>query len=106
MLLNAKGQHLPPHDELCKENGRAADGHTLVTEPPLEEHLAQSTLWPEIFKLYGHGNDLFCVAADPLGQLFASACKSQVALELSDLHASPELTPEHHHQAPCMCLPR
>lgn len=47
--------------------------------PPLEEHLAHNTLWPEVLKLYGHGNDLFCVAADPLGHFVASACKAQVA---------------------------
>lgn len=44
---------------------------------PLEEHLSQNTLWPEIHKLYGHGNELFCLAADPKGKYLASACKSQ-----------------------------
>lgn len=46
-----------------------------VEGPPLEEHLAQNTLWPEIVKLYGHANHVFCLAADPRGQYLASACK-------------------------------
>lgn len=48
-----------------------------VSERPLEEHLQQNSLWPEIFKVYGHGNDLFALAADPLGRCLASSCRSQ-----------------------------
>ncbi|GFR52625.1 hypothetical protein Agub_g15214, partial [Astrephomene gubernaculifera] len=51
----------------------------VIREPPLEEHLAQNTLWPETHKLYGHGNDVFCAAASPDGRLLASACKAQTA---------------------------
>lgn len=50
-----------------------------VAGAALEEHLAQNTLWPEIHKLYGHGNDIFSLAADPQSQYLASACKAQTA---------------------------
>ena len=44
--------------------------------PPPEESLVQNTLWPEEHKLYGHGYELFCVAASPDSRMVASACKS------------------------------
>jgi len=52
---------------------------SVVTCPPLEEHLSQNTLWPETNKLYGHGNDIFCVASDPKGRFLASASRAQSA---------------------------
>uniref|UniRef100_A0A182JJC8 Elongator complex protein 2 n=1 Tax=Anopheles atroparvus TaxID=41427 RepID=A0A182JJC8_ANOAO len=44
--------------------------------PPAEETLMQNTLWPEIQKLYGHGNELYSVAASSDGSLIASACRA------------------------------
>jgi len=52
---------------------------SVLSAPPPEEVLAQATLWPEARKLYGHGNDLVCVAAHPLGTLVASASRAQSA---------------------------
>lgn len=47
-----------------------------VYEPPTEEELMQNTLWPETNKLYGHGYEIFCMAARHDGKLLATACKS------------------------------
>lgn len=41
---------------------------------PLEEQLLQSTLWPERIKLYGHPNEIVCLAANACH--LASACKA------------------------------
>ncbi|XP_065174313.1 elongator complex protein 2 [Atheta coriaria] len=47
-----------------------------LTEPPTEENLLQNTLWPEVQKLYGHGYELYALAASPDGKYIASSCKS------------------------------
>ncbi|CAH1104108.1 unnamed protein product [Psylliodes chrysocephalus] len=49
---------------------------TELTEPPTEETLVQNTLWPEAQKLYGHGYEVYCLAASSDGKFLASACKS------------------------------
>ena len=64
----------PPDDDVVGSVTPAT-----LSSAPLEEVLAQATLWPESRKLYGHGNDVACVASHPLGTLVASACKAQSA---------------------------
>ena len=56
-------------------NARGVEAITpqALATPPLEEVLAQATLWPEARKLYGHGNEIRAIAAHPGGDLIASA---------------------------------
>ncbi|PWN52592.1 WD40 repeat-like protein [Violaceomyces palustris] len=50
---------------------------SILIQPPTEEQLAVSTLWPELDKLYGHGYELLCLSASPNdGRFVASSCKS------------------------------
>lgn len=49
----------------------------ISTAPPTEETLLQNTLWSEVQKLYGHGYELFSMAADPAGKILVSASRAQ-----------------------------
>lgn len=50
-------------------------GWSSMRRAPLETDLVSSTLWPEVEKMYGHGYEIYAVAASPDGTLIASSCK-------------------------------
>ncbi|XP_015126218.1 probable elongator complex protein 2 [Diachasma alloeum] len=47
-----------------------------VERPPTEEEIVRYTLWPELEKLYGHGYEIFAMAARRDGRILATSCKS------------------------------
>jgi elongator complex protein 2 len=51
----------------------------ILQQPPFEEHLLQRTLWAEIEKLYGHGNEIISLSGSHSGDLLASSCKGTTA---------------------------
>lgn len=62
--------------EKSELQARNVSSLTWVT-PPLESQLSDHTIWPESRKLYGHTNDVICIALSSSGRLLASACKSR-----------------------------
>lgn len=59
-----------------KEEVQAYFKPLALSAPPTEDQLMQNTLWPETAKLYGHGNDLFAIAASSDGSILASSCRA------------------------------
>lgn len=47
-----------------------------LNKPPFESHLIQNTLWPEIDKLYGHGNEIMKIVSCLNRNIAASSCKA------------------------------
>jgi len=47
-----------------------------IAAPPTEETLMQNTLWPEMQKLYGHGYEIYALAATSDGKILASSCRA------------------------------
>ena len=48
-----------------------------TSAPPTDVELSSLTLWPEVDKLYGHGNEVRCVTASADGRLLASSCTAK-----------------------------
>jgi WD40 repeat protein len=47
---------------------------TILSAPPLEDHLTHNTLWPEVRKLYAHAAEASCIATTHAGDTIVSGC--------------------------------
>ncbi|KAF8356865.1 elpc-2 [Pristionchus pacificus] len=65
-----------------------------LTGPPTEECLQQNTLWPETHKLYGHGFELFAIAAHPDSGTVVSASRASQGTHAALLQWTPPMYTE------------
>ncbi|CAL4060202.1 unnamed protein product, partial [Meganyctiphanes norvegica] len=81
--LSNKAIHKEEVDE-SQESQDVIYFHSLqLTSPPTEDQLMQNTLWAEVAKLYGHGNELFTMGATADGEILATACRAQAEADAS-----------------------
>ena len=64
-------------EEDVEEKAKPKADKVDYSNPPTEDFLTNYTLWPEINKLYGHGNEISCMAVKKQNSLLVTACKSQ-----------------------------
>lgn len=77
-LTNKTGADASSSDSKPGHDGYAViDSQSPDLRLPVGDTLGKKTLWPEQRKLYGHGNELLCVASSHSCSLIASACKSR-----------------------------
>ncbi|XP_058798401.1 elongator complex protein 2 [Phymastichus coffea] len=64
------------NDQVDQNKTENSLGKLNYNEPPVEEDIVRYTLWPELQKLYGHGYEIFSIAARYDGKVLATSSKS------------------------------
>lgn len=78
LKLSTKPVSQISEEEAREMRARGVDELSWVT-PPLEGQLSDFTVWREEHALFGHTNDIVCLAASEDGRWVASACKARNA---------------------------